>query len=100
MGKNKKINDLDSLEQEIDRLQDEARAIEKQLGNNLSHLRENAMAFAVNSIFCAKKKEDKQENGHRFFKNEKLNTFFGKVTENITDRIGDLLDKMWNRQKQ
>jgi hypothetical protein len=100
MPKTQKVHDLTSLEMEILRLHANASKIEKQLSNNLSYLKEHAVAVMVNSIFCSKKKEDKRENGQGFFKNERLNSFISKVTNKITGRIGGFFDEMWNREKQ
>ena len=96
MRNNRKIYDLYSLEREIESRKMEAGAIEKQIGNNLSHLRENLIAFTMNSIFCSNGSKEKNPNIGHMFRNESLNA----VTNKIVDSIRDVFERVWNKRKQ
>jgi hypothetical protein len=54
--------------------------------------------MAFNSVFC--KKTGRTDPGGRFanfFKNEKVTGFLDKLTERMSDRLADGIDKMFDR---
>lgn len=100
MGKSTKIHDINSLDREIERLQQEATQVEGRLGNNIDHLRKNALGFIVSSIFCGQNDEHKKDGRTGFFRNEKLNTFFSKMSDSMSERVGDFISNLFRKQKQ
>ena len=97
MKKAKNISNLDSLQREIYRLKLEAKNMELKLDQQAEYLRHNFSTLIANS-FCSTDKTETRDNG-RFhtFKNEKINSFFSKVSDRIADRAIDGLEKFFDR---
>ena len=99
MAKARNIRNLASLDREIYRLQLQARKLEDKLGNNLEYFQENSSSLFMNSFFGNRHGEKGKKNGHSFafWKNEMINFFFEKFSENIAGKLADGVNKMFDR---
>lgn len=85
-----KINNLQSLELEMEKAKLRLRSIEDRLDKNMSELKQNAGSMAFNSIIG----EDRKQ---------KLNSFWSKLTEKLLDNprlqnnVGKWVDKIADR---
>jgi hypothetical protein len=104
MNANKHINNLDSLEKEIYRLQLTANESAKQLEKDLEYLRDNFFTLTKNSL----KKERIKETGSssffdHLFKNDHVQEAVSGITDrianNVAEAVNHLVDRIFKKHK-
>jgi hypothetical protein len=99
--KNGPINGMDALNKEIFRLKLEMKSIENKLDSNISGLRHNYGAMALNSIFGEKEKRKVSQVmgmvASGFVNNPKLQGGVSNLVENLTERIADWVERTADR---
>jgi hypothetical protein len=99
-----KINSIDALSREIDRLYERKESIEMQFNENWDHLQHNFPVLLRNSIF--KKVEEKAKNSWAYsvFTIPKVQEAVGNAAEKITAKLEDVLlhwfDKFLLKKKE
>lgn len=105
MSTGSSIHNLDMLEKEIYRLQLEAAAKEKQLGENFDWVRHNASKVIIEELLCKRNRHHPKEEdaGNNNNKQERWKEFFNKMADKFADRAADgvenLIDKLFHRKK-
>lgn len=97
MRKNR-IHNIDTLEKEIYRLKLKQKDQESDIRRGISDLRRQGLLRVFGSAIFGKKKqaEEKENAFSSFTSNEKLNRFLGRLTNDLTDRFADQVDKIIN----
>jgi len=95
----KPIHNLDTLDKEIYRLKLKQKDLESDIRRGISKLRKQGLLRVFGSALFGKKKatEDKENIFSSFTRNEKLNRFLGRLTEDLTGRFGDHFDDFMDR---
>jgi hypothetical protein len=95
-----KIRNLESLDSEIYRLKLRSKEIEHSLDKNIMGLRKNAGSMAINSFMQSGLIQGVASGNFwtnlvfRLFQSKKLQDGLGKLVDNLTDKIGDGIDKV------
>ena len=104
---NKQIEGLNTLDKEIEVLQQKAKALEREIDENFSYLQEHSGTLFVNSLFPRKTDEERNAEGfslggnilYVLLQNERLRKNLGKLTSRLAERLGDglntLMDKLF-----
>jgi predicted PurR-regulated permease PerM len=98
----KKINSIETLDQEITRLQSRAKDLEGELDNSLDYLQDNYSSMIMNSVFS--KAASGISGGIKggiistilsfILGNEKLVEAFSRVTNHLVDKAADGIDRL------
>lgn len=98
----KKINNTESLNEEISRLQSKAKELENRLDNSLNYLQDNYSAMIVNSVFS--KAGNMLPGGIKggiigtilslILSNEKIAEAFSKITNHLAEKAADSIDRL------
>lgn len=88
-----KINNLNGLELEMEKMRLRMRAIEGKLDDNLAGLKDNYGMMALNSVLGSEKKAQMQtfwsNLAGKLLENPKLQNNIGKWVDKIADRLAD-----------
>ena len=98
MKRNRTIHNLNSLEQEINRLQGEARDMEKKMSDNMEWFSKNAIGILFDGLMCRKMNSAKQDQqAVRDFKNRAMNRFVMNLADRIATRAVNSFDGLLNK---
>ena len=102
MNKAKNIRNLESLEREIYRLGLETGKMEIEMEKRFEYLQDNFSSILMNSFF-RKRSKDKENGQSSFWKSDKVNFIFEKVSDHVADRVAgvvnNLFDRFFHKQK-
>lgn len=104
MKSKSKIHSLHALNNEIVRLKTEAGYLETRLEAQSEHLKNEFGTLCINTLCKRNNNVKAEENGNgSFHKNQKMKTFWSKVSDRIADRFGnridDLIDRLFEKKK-
>jgi hypothetical protein len=94
------IKSVDALEKEIYKRRLRLREIEKNLGQNADHLRDNFGSMALQSIMGPGKSSPMGTAGNLMLKainNEKLQNSLAELVERLAEKLGDGIHKVTNK---
>lgn len=100
----KNINNLHSLEKEIQRLQSHARELEKEIDTRLDYLQDNYSSMAMQSVLSGVLQKTGLGGGilNLFIQNNRLLSALGKLADLLFNKAADglefLTDKLFNKK--
>ena len=101
----KNINNLQSLEKEISRLQLHARQLEEKMDDRLDYFQDNYPGMMMKSLFPGMRQGTDLPATilHVFMQSERLQDTLGKLITHLFDKASDwlelLMDKLFNKHK-
>jgi hypothetical protein len=103
MSKNSaSVSDLRSLNQAIYQLSNEARQLEKSLDKSLDYLQENYSSMIIKSVMPVVQSSGGITGGVLavLFQNQRLKTSFGRLTDQLFNRVSDGLDYLSEKMEK